>query len=129
LGSIFNNFQTASIGFCDCYETQKVMPDHFLSLEEWEAKYQPIQNHLRENAPWDGIWFDTMGDEDKFVREQNPFNVWSYEDRPDDEEAYIVSGYRYGADSSASVRLGFFITKNPWVDGEDIQIPIEDSED
>lgn len=94
-----------------------------MSFKEWEAKYQPIKNHLRENAPWNGIWFDATGDEDKFIREQNPFNVWAYSDIEEDGEAYLVSGYRFRSG------IGHFITKNPWMDGEDIQIPLEDSED
>jgi hypothetical protein len=89
-----------------------------MTFEEWKAKYQPIQNHLNEDAPWNGIWFDATGEEDKYVREQNPFNVWAYSDFEEDDEAFLVSGYRFKSG------LGHFITRIPWVEGEEIQIAL-----
>ena len=91
-----------------------------MSLEEWEAKYKPISNHLDNNASFQneegiGIMFETYGDELEFVRNQNPNTIWTY-CHGDNNCSYISSGYHLFN------RLGYFITAEPWAEDEDIQI-------
>jgi hypothetical protein len=76
--------------------------DH--SVESWEEEFQPIVNHLDANASWDGIMFETYGDELEFVRSQPEENVWTYMDG-DGAGTIICAGYHFVN------RIGYFVTK------------------
>lgn len=91
-----------------------------MTFEEWKAKYNPIYNHLDTNASFqdesgNGIMFETYKEELEFVRKQEPHTIWTFH-HGDNNCSYISSGYHLFN------RLGYFITANPWNDGEDIQI-------
>lgn len=74
-------------------------------LNAWDAKYQPIQNHLDPKA---GDKFETYGKELDYVlsiANTEPARVWTLVDG--DDGLYITSGYHLVN------RLAYFITKNP----------------
>jgi hypothetical protein len=95
-----------------------------MSMEEWEATYKPIPNHLDENASFqseggDGIMFETYGDEVEFVKSQNPNNIWTYT-HGESNTSWITSGWGFVN------RLGYFITEVPCPDNTIIQICVEE---
>jgi len=99
-----------------------------MDTNAWEEKYKPISNHLDKNASWDGIMFETYGEELEFVLAQKPELVWTYcdpVDEDDDDEnstPIIMSGYHL------TNRIGYFITSVPHT-GEPIVIKLESDND
>lgn len=99
--------------------------DNFIemTMEEWEATYKPITNHIDSNASFQnesgsGIMFETYGDEYNFVNSQeDPACIWTYGDG-DDGGSYIWNGYHY------INRLGYFITEVPCPPDTEIQIKV-----
>jgi len=95
-----------------------------MTLEEWEATYKPIKNHIDTNASFqseggDGIMFETYGDEVAFVKKQDPACIWTYGDG-DDGGGYIWSGWMF------INRIGYFITEVPCPEDTTIQILIDE---
>jgi hypothetical protein len=94
-----------------------------MTMDEWEATYKPIINHIDNNASFDngegGIMFETYGDEVEFVKSQSPANIWMY-GSGDDGGTYIWSGWGFVN------RLGYFITEVPCPDGLTIQVQVGD---
>jgi hypothetical protein len=94
-----------------------------MTMEEWEATYKPIKNHIDKNASFQdesgqGIMFETYGDEYTFVNSQSdPACIWTYGDG-DDGGSYIWNGYHY------INRLGYFITEVPCPADVEIQIKV-----
>ncbi|CAB4158033.1 hypothetical protein UFOVP694_101 [uncultured Caudovirales phage] len=93
-----------------------------LTMEEWEATYKPISNHIDTNASFqdesgNGIMFETYGDEVAFVKEQDPNKIWMY-GSGDDGGTYIWSGWGFVN------RLGYFITEVPCPPNTDIQVQV-----
>jgi hypothetical protein len=97
--------------------------DNFIemTMEEWEAAYKPIINHIDTNASFDngegGIMFETYGDEVEFVKQQEPNKIWMY-GQGDDGGTYIWSGWGFVN------RLGYFITDKPFPDNVTIQVQV-----
>ena len=95
-----------------------------MTMEEWEATYKPIKNHIVENASFQdesgqGIMFETYGSEIEFVRNYpNPLCIWTYGDG-DDGGSYIWNGYHFVN------RLGYFITEVPAPSEEECVIQIK----
>jgi len=78
-------------------------------LEDWEAKYQPIKNHIASEKGEDDDKFETFGRELEYVlsiANTEPRRVWTLVDG-DDGNLYIVDGYHLVN------RVNYFITKNP----------------
>ena len=95
-----------------------------ITMEEWEATYKPISNHLDDNASFqnedgEGIMFETYGEEVKFVKSQNPNNIWTYVDG-DSNSSLIISGWHFVN------RLGYFITEVPCPDDTDICVVLDE---
>lgn len=92
-----------------------------MTMEEWEATYKPITNHIDKNASFDngngGIMFETYGDEIAFVKQADPACIWTYGDG-DDGGSYIWSGWSF------INRLGYFITEVPCPADTEIQIKV-----
>jgi len=93
-------------------------------MEEWEATYKPIHNHIDSNASFQdesgqGIMFETYGDEVEFVKSQSPANIWMY-GSGDDGGTYIWNGWGFVN------RLGYFITEVPCPDGLTIQVQVNE---
>lgn len=90
-----------------------------LTMEEWEATYKPISNHLDTNASFDGAMFETYGSEVEFVKSQSPDKIWMFGDG-DDGGLYIWSGWGFVN------RLGYFITEVPCPPDTHIQIQVSE---
>jgi hypothetical protein len=73
-------------------------------IEDWAETFKPITNHLDANASWDGIMFETYGDELEFVRSHPNENIWTYMDG-DEAGTIICAGYHFVN------RIGYFITE------------------
>jgi hypothetical protein len=94
----------------------------YLTMEEWEATYKPIYNHIDNNASFQdesgqGIMFETYGDEVAFVKSQSPDKIWMY-GSGDDGGTYIWNGWGFVN------RLGYFITEVPCPPDTDIQVMV-----
>jgi hypothetical protein len=86
-----------------------------MTFEEWEKEFQPIENHISDNAGLGGLLFETYGDEVLFAvgvankeaeagdDDKPTLHVWTYIDAED--ETVIVDGWRYVN------RIGYLITK------------------
>lgn len=96
-----------------------------IAEEGWVEQYRPIQNHIVGNASFGGCMFETYGDEQVFVKAQDPHHIWTYGDG-DDGGTYVWNGYHIVN------RIGYFITEVPWQENEEIQVciidPIEEEE-
>ena len=85
-------------------------------LEAWEAKYQPIKNHITGE---DDDKFETYGEELDYVRsvvDTEPRRVWTLVDG-EDGNLYIVDGYHLVN------RLNYFITKKPLEGDGYLEVP------
>jgi hypothetical protein len=88
-----------------------------LTFEEWCDTYKPIPNHLDDSASFDGIMFETYGEEVAFVKAQDPNRIWMFGDG-DDGGLYIWSGWGFVN------RIGYFVTEVPCPDDVIIQIQV-----
>ena len=96
-----------------------------MTMEEWEATYKPIPNHLDDNASFqneggDGIMFETYGEEVEFVKQQDPNCIWTYI-TGDNNTSYISSGWHFVN------RIGYFITEVPCPENAMIDICLEEA--
>jgi len=93
--------------------------DKFVEMDydTWIETYRPILNHIDTNASFDGMMFETYGDEVDFVKEQDVHHIWMYGDG-DDGGSYVWSGWGFVN------RIGYFITEVPWIEGETTQIRV-----
>jgi hypothetical protein len=86
-----------------------------MDYDVWLETYRPILNHIESNSSFDGMMFETYGDEVEFVKSQSPDKIWMYGDG-DDGGSFIWSGWGFVN------RLGYFITEVPCPPNTDIQI-------
>jgi hypothetical protein len=95
------------------------MPDTFVEMtfDAWVQIYKPIINHIDTNSSFDGLMFETYGDEVEFVKSKSPANIWTYGDG-DDSGTYIWNGYHIVN------RIGYFITEVPCPPDTTIQIQV-----
>lgn len=98
-----------------------------LDGDAWETKYELLYNiNDPKNASWqdedgNGRMYETYGEDIQTVLTIDktfPNHIWTYGDG-DNGGLFITNGYHYVN------RIGYFITKNAWSDGEIIQIEIE----
>jgi len=88
-----------------------------LTFEEWVDKYKPITNHIDTNASFDGLMFETYGDEVEFVKSANPNCIWMYGDG-DDGGSYLWSGWGFVN------RIGYFLTEVPFPEDTVVQVQV-----
>jgi len=88
-----------------------------MDFEEWIETYKPISNHIDTNASFDGLMFETYGDEVEFVKSANPDCIWTYGDG-DDGGSYVWNGWHFVN------RIGYFITEVPCPADTTIQIQV-----
>lgn len=79
-----------------------------LTVEQWEETYKPMVNVLDPNASWDGIMFETYGEEHRTVKKYPNERIWTY--AQGDEGLYLFAGYHIVN------RIGYFICEVPWED-------------
>lgn len=85
-----------------------------LTFSEWEKEFKPKPNHLDKNASFDGLMFETYGEElAEVLRIANGYTgkagcrkVWTLVDG-DDGDPVICEGYHL------CNRIGYFITEKP----------------
>lgn len=80
-----------------------IMEQH---ISEWEKAFKPIQNHISDDRGWDGLLFETFGDDIQFVLAQPHNKVWTWVDS--DDGTYLINGYHLVN------RIGYLVTENPW---------------
>lgn len=83
-----------------------------LSNQQWDEIYQPMVNSITN----EGISYETYGDEEDYVSQQDERHVWTEVDG--DNGVYIVNGMHYVN------RIQYYITNKPWNDGENITITV-----
>jgi len=93
--------------------------DKFIEMdfEEFVEKFKPITNHIDTNASFDGLMFETYGDEYEFVKQAHPNHIWMYGDG-DDGGSYLWSGWGFVN------RIGYFITEVPFPTNTTIQVRV-----
>jgi hypothetical protein len=93
--------------------------DNFIEMDfdEFVDTYKPITNHIDTNASFDGLMFETYGEEVEFVKAQDENRIWMYGDG-DDGGSYLWSGWGFVN------RIGYFITEVPFPDNTTIQVLI-----
>lgn len=88
-----------------------------LTIEAWNARYRPEYNFLSpEKASFDGVMFETYGDEVAYVENVSPRRVWTYVDT-DNGGLAIINGYHLVN------RIGYFVTEELWT--EDTTVTLE----
>ena len=88
----------------------KAIRPEVLDMETWENTYDPIVNHMNNNASFqdeqgNGIMFETYGVELDYIFSYPHEYVWTL---IDSDSLHIRNGYHWVD------RLGYFITKKPW---------------
>ena len=93
--------------------------DNFIELtfEEADEQFKFIPNNYDEYSSFDGLMFETYGDEVEFVKSQSPDKIWMYGDG-DDGGSYVWSGWGFVN------RLGYFITEVPCPPDTTIQVRV-----
>jgi len=87
-------------------------------LDAWDAKYQPIKNHIASEKGEKDDKFETFGRELEYVlsvANTEPDRVWTLVEG-DDGNLYITNGYHLVN------RINYFVTKNPF-EGEFLEVP------
>ena len=88
-----------------------------MDFDDFVETYKPITNHIDINASFDGLMFETYGDEYEFVKQANEKHIWMYGDG-DDGGSYVWSGWGFVN------RIGYFITEVPFPDNTTIQVRV-----
>jgi hypothetical protein len=86
-------------------KTSPVQPViRIMTVAEWDAEFNPIKNHLDDNASLDGFMFETYKEEIEFVRQYDQTKVWTYiADGGIDEKLAKDAGYSLQADPNGTI--------------------------
>jgi len=90
-----------------------------ITFEEFVEQYKPIENHLDKNASYDGLMFETYGEELKHVKNQEDYKIWTLVNC-DDELDFIIPGFNFVN------RIGYFITEMGWNE-ENIEVDMNET--
>jgi hypothetical protein len=93
--------------------------DNFIEMtfEEADEQFKFMVNNYDENASFDGLMFETYGDEVEYVKSKPQDRIWMY-GQGDDGGLYIWSGWGFVN------RIGYFISENPVPYNTTIQIQV-----
>jgi len=93
--------------------------DNFIEMDfdEFVETYKPIKNHIDVNASFDGLMFETYGEEYEFIKGTPERHIWTYGDG-DDGGSYVWNGWSFVN------RIGYFITEVPFPENTTIQIKV-----
>lgn len=88
--------------------------------DKWIETYKPQQNHIDDNASFNGWMFETYGEEIEYVFNlaKTTNRVWTIIEG-DDDTLFYSSGFHYVN------RLGFIVTEKEYEGVIDIQIDIQ----
>jgi len=96
-----------------------------MTYEQWVAKFKPTYNHLVRDASFEGMMFETYGNELDFVlqvvNKGGKLLVWTYIDG--DNGTYIVEGYRLVN------RIGYFICDVPFEESTAYEVEVSKDDD
>ena len=97
------------------------MPNEFreMTFEEADEQFKFMVNNYDENASFDGLMFETYGDEVEYVKSKPHSRIWMY-GQGDDGGLYIWSGWGFVN------RIGYFISEQPVPDNTTIQIMVSE---
>ena len=84
-----------------------------LDWDGWVALYDPVKNHIDDNASYDGFGFETYGLELDFVKSVPVANIWTVIDG--DDGIYVTSGFHLVN------RLLYLVTEQPCPDDKLIE--------
>lgn len=106
--------------------TNSITPEIItLTYEEWLSRFKPQTNPLNPTGPYNGLMYETYGQELDEVYKADIDRIWTLVDN--DGATDITSGFHHVN------RLGYFITEVPCPDNQFIDIPegddIEDMSD
>ena len=90
-----------------------------MTEDEWWDKFQPMKNHFPN--PTSEYSFETYGEESAYVYSIDPHFVWTQVDG-EDGGVYIIEGRHFVN------RIGYYVTRAPWLEGESYQICIIEPE-
>lgn len=93
-----------------------------MTWEEFLAVFKPITNPLDDNASFDGLMFETYGEEIRFVQQHgaNGTKVWTLQE--EDGVQTVANGMHFVN------RLGYFITQVPAIEGAHIIVGLNDDD-
>jgi len=93
--------------------------DNFIEMtfEEADEQFKFMVNNYDENASFEGLMFETYGDEVEYVKSKPQDRIWMY-GQGDDGGLYIWSGWGFVN------RIGYFISEKPFPDKTVIQIMV-----
>jgi hypothetical protein len=79
-----------------------------MSFDDWVEEFKPVQNHIDDNASFDGLMFETYGVELAFVRAQDINRIWTFIEQ---DGVFCVSEGMH-----IVKRLGYAITEKPYAE-------------
>ncbi len=88
-----------------------------MTFEEADEQFKFMVNNYDENASFEGLMFETYGDEVEYVKSKPHDRIWMY-GQGDDGGLYIWSGWGFVN------RIGYFISEKPVPDNTIIQIMV-----
>ena len=98
-----------------------------LTEDEFYEKYNPVKNHLKLDAAFDGQMFETYGEELQYIHDLNNINgsfrrtIWTIIEA--EGKLYYNSGYHYVN------RLGYLVTKEQVPENKEILVELEGVEE
>jgi hypothetical protein len=89
-----------------------------LTEEQFDKLFNLIDNHIDDNAAFDGKMFETYGKEIEFVIEMAKLNrvvtiIESDEGCEEDEEGFLMPNMYYVSGMHHVNRIGYLITEEP----------------
>jgi len=82
--------------------------------DEFDARYELEPNPYDSFAAWEGHWFETFGQELKYVETRDAKRVWTLLDAED--QLWIVSGFHYVN------RVGYLVSMSHWSDSRETYV-------
>lgn len=83
-------------------------------VDAWETAFKPIENHISDDRGWNGLMFETYGEDLQFVVAQPQNKVWTWVDS--DEGTVILNGYHLVN------RIGYFVTEKAWSTNHEVPV-------
>jgi len=87
-----------------------------MTFDEWVEKYKPIKD---ENG--EVVAFETYGEDEEFVKTQNPLAVWTLEDAGDGP--FIINERHFVN------RILYYVTEFPFGEDDTIIVFVEESDE
>ena len=91
-----------------------------LTENQFDEQFTLVENHLDNNASWNGAMFETYGEELDYVlmKAKKSNNVWTIIEG-DNDTMFIVSGVHLVN------RIGYLITNEEWEEETEVEIEFD----